>query len=366
MVGAERPDLVVIGPEIPLACGVVDALEADGVRVFGPTRAAARLESSKAFAKEFMQRWRIPTAAYSVCGSVAEVREKQAGFPARMVVKADGLAAGKGVILCETHAEAVAAAEDLFGGRLLEVAAESVVLEEMLEGPEISYFALCDGERAVTLGFAQDHKRVGEGDTGPNTGGMGAYSTDGLVSAETAEWLHGNVAQRVVDGMKAEGTPFQGVLFTGLMMTASGPRVLEFNTRFGDPETEALLLRLDCDLVDLLEAAVEGRLTRDLVRLKPGAAACVIAASAGYPGAYSSGKVISGLDAVAEDVEVFHAGTARREGQIVTAGGRVLAVSATGASLDEVLRRIYSALEGIEFEGMQFRRDIGWRAFGKG
>ena len=365
LVRAEAPDLVVVGPEIPLAAGVVDALKSAGVRVFGPVRGAAQLESSKAFAKEFMQRWGIPTAAYKVCGSVAEVRTALEGFPERVVVKADGLAAGKGVVLCSTHQEAVAAAEDLFGGGLLGSAAESVVLEEMLEGPEISYFAICDGKRAVTLGFAQDHKRVGEGDTGPNTGGMGAYSTDDLVTAEEAAWLHGHVGQRVVDGMRAEGIPFQGVLFTGLMMTPDGPNVLEFNTRFGDPETEALLLRLDCDLVGLLEAAAQGNLREGAVRLKAGASACVVLASGGYPGVYGSGKVISGLDDVAAGVEVFHAGTAQRDGELVTAGGRVLAVSATGSTLEDVLRRIYAAVAGISFDGMQYRRDIGWRALGR-
>jgi len=365
LVRAEPPDLVVVGPEIPLAAGVVDALRAAGVPVFGPVRAAAQLESSKAFAKGFMQRWGIPTAAYKVCRSVAEVRTALADFPDRVVVKADGLAAGKGVVLCSTHQEAVAAAEDLFGGGLLGSATESVVLEEMLEGPEVSYFAICDGERAVTLGFAQDHKRVGEGDTGPNTGGMGAYSTDDLITAEEAAWLHGHVGQRVVDGMRAEGIPFQGVLFTGLMMTPDGPNVLEFNTRFGDPETEALLLRLDCDLVGLLEAAAQGNLREGAVRLMPGASACVVLASGGYPGAYGSGKVISGLDDVAAGVEVFHAGTAQRNGELVTAGGRVLAVSATGSTLEDVLRRIYAAVAGISFDGMQYRRDIGWRALGR-
>jgi phosphoribosylamine--glycine ligase len=365
LVQAEGPNLVVIGPEIPLAAGVVDALEAEGVPVFGPSRAAAQLESSKAFAKEFMRRWGIPTAAYAVCGSVAEVRSALTGFPPEVVVKADGLAAGKGVILCQTHEEAVTAAEDLFGGGLLGEVAEKVVLEEMLVGPEISYFAICDGESAVTLGFAQDHKRIGEGDTGPNTGGMGAYSTDDLVTAEEAAWLHEKVGQRVVDGMRAEGMPFRGVLFTGVMMTADGPKVLEFNTRFGDPETEALLLRLDCDLVGLLEDAVRGTLRGDAVRLKPGVAACVVLASGGYPGAYGSGKVILGLESVAAGVEVFHAGTARLDGELVTAGGRVLAVSAVGSTLQDVLTRIYGAVAGISFDGMQYRRDIGWRALGR-
>ena len=365
LVDREQPEFVVIGPEVPLAAGVVDALEGSGVRVFGPTRAAAQLESSKAFAKDFMRRHAIPTAAYAVCRSVDEVRTALGGFASRVVVKADGLAAGKGVVMCETHAEALAAAQEMFDGGLLGAAVESLVLEEMLDGPEVSFFAICDGTSAVTLGFAQDHKRVGEGDTGPNTGGMGAYSTDDLVTGEMAEWLRVQVSQRVVDGMRAEGAPFRGVLFTGLMMTPDGPRVLEFNTRFGDPETEALMLRLDTDLLEILEAAAEGRIAGMQVRLKPGASACVVAASAGYPGKYSSGKLISGWASVPEGVEVFHSGTALKEGEIVTAGGRVLAVAAKAADLRGALGRIYEALAEIQFEGMQFRRDIGWRALEK-
>jgi phosphoribosylamine--glycine ligase len=362
LVAAEVPGLVVIGPEVPLAAGVVDALQALGVPVFGPTRAAAQLESSKGFAKEFMGRWGIPTAAYAVCASVADVKEALQRFGRQVVVKADGLAAGKGVVMCESHEEALTAAEEMFGGSLLGSAVESLVLEEMLTGPEVSYFAICDGEKAETLAFAQDHKRVGEGDTGPNTGGMGAYSTDDLVTAETAAWMQKSVAQRVVDGMKAEGTPFAGVLFTGFMMTPDGPKVLEFNTRFGDPETEAVMLRLNTDLCELLLAAVEGRVADVPVKLKAGASACVIVASGGYPGKYVSGKAISGLDSVPDGVEVFHAGTALRGREMVTAGGRVLAVSATGGNLQEALGKIYGALGGIQFEGMQFRRDIGWQA----
>ena len=361
LVRREAPGLVVVGPEVPLAAGVVDALLTAGVKVFGPTQAAAQLESSKGFAKDFMGRWGIPTAAYAVCASAAEAQAKLARFGPRVVVKADGLAAGKGVVMCESHADAVAAAGEMFGGAL-GVTVEAVVVEEMLEGPEVSYFAICDGERAVTLGFAQDHKRIGEGDTGPNTGGMGAYSTDGLVPAETVAWMLESVAQRVVDGMKAEGMAFQGVLFTGFMMTAEGPKVLEFNTRFGDPETEALMLRLETDLCELLEAAVAGRVGEVPVRLKAGASACVIAASGGYPGKYGSGKVIAGLEAVPAGVEVFHAGTALKDGEMVTAGGRVLAVSAAGGDLREALGKVYGAMERIGFEGMVFRRDIGWRA----
>ncbi len=365
LVEQEKPALVVVGPEIPLAVGVVDALEAMGVPVFGPTKAAAELESSKGFAKEFMRRWEIPTAAYAVCHSTDIVRGALAKFPGQVVVKADGLAAGKGVVLCETHSEAVVAAEEMFSGALLGDRVESVVVEEMLTGPEVSFFAICDGASAIALAAAQDHKRIGEGDTGPNTGGMGAYSTDDLISAETSAWMLG-VAQKVVDGMKAEGTPFAGVLFTGFMMTPDGPKVLEFNTRFGDPETEAIMLRLETDLVDILEAVVEKRVGEITVKLKPGASVCVIAASAGYPGKYVGGKEIRGLDIVADGVEVFHAGTALKDGVIVTAGGRVLAVTAAGADLSEALSMVYGAMVGISFEGMQYRRDIAWRALGDG
>ncbi len=355
----ERADLVVIGPEVPLAAGVVDALQTRGVRVFGPTRAAAMLETSKAFAKEFMRRWDIPTAAYAVCGTVDLVRGALEKFGEGAVVKADGLAAGKGVVLCETQDEAIDAAEEMFSGELLGASVESVVIEEMLDGPEVSFFAICDGTKAVALAAAQEHKRIGEGDTGANTGGMGAYSTDELISPEMTQWLLEHVAQRVVDGMRQEGTPFAGMLFIGLMMTGHGPKVLEFNTRFGDPETEAILLRLDTDLLDILEAAVDGRVGSLEIRLKPGASACVIAASEGYPGKYAVGKVIAGLDRVGNGVEVFHAGTAVRDDEIVTAGGRVLAVTAAGHDLKSSLDKVYAALREISFEGMQYRRDIG-------
>ena len=365
LVEQEAPELVIVGPEIPLAAGVVDALRQGGYKVFGPTQAAAQLESSKGFAKDFMGRWGIPTAAYAVCRSVDEVTLALERFAPRVVVKADGLAAGKGVVMCESHGEALAAAREMFDGALLGAAVESLVLEETLEGSEVSFFSVCDGQSAITLGFAQDHKRIGEGDTGPNTGGMGAYSTDNLVPPEMAEWLRLHVGQRVVDGMRAEGTPFCGILFTGLMMTPIGPKVLEFNTRFGDPETEALMLRLETDLVEILEAAVAGRVGQVVIRLRPGASVCVIAASGGYPGGYSSGKPIAGLDSVPAGVQVFHAGTALKDGAVITAGGRVLAVAASGDDLVEALAQVYKALEEIRFDGMQYRRDIGWRALSR-
>ena len=362
LVERETPDLVVVGPEVPLAAGIVDALEGRGVQVFGPTRAAAQLESSKSFAKEFMKRWQIPTAAYALCHSVADVRAALARFAPDVVVKADGLAAGKGVILCRSHAEALQAAEAMFSGALLGETIGSVVLEEMLAGPEISFFSISDGRTAKTLAFAQDHKRVGEGDTGPNTGGMGAYSTDDLVSDKMAEWLHVHVAQKVVDGMAAEDVPFRGVLFTGLMMTSDGPRVLEFNTRFGDPETEAILLRLDTPLIEILTAAVEDRIAALEIRLQPGASACVIAASGGYPGKYASGKIITGLEQIPAGIEVFHAGTVRTDNDVLTAGGRVLAVAAAETTLSAALAKVYRALDQIHFESMHYRKDIGWQA----
>ncbi|HEY5055991.1 MAG TPA: phosphoribosylamine--glycine ligase [Acidobacteriaceae bacterium] len=374
---AEKPELVVVGPELPLSLGLVDELERRGMRVFGPTKAAARLETSKAFAKQFMQRNQIPTAAYAVCTTLDEVRKELKRFSVPVVVKADGLAAGKGVVICATHEEAEQAAAEMFSGALLGTAEREVVIEEFLEGEEVSYFALCDGRHAVSLAAAQDHKRVGEGDTGPNTGGMGAYTADGLVSAEMMEWLRVNIAQRVVDEMAAEDTPFQGILFCGMMMSPRGPMVLEFNTRFGDPETEAILVRLETDIAEMFGAAIDGRANEVAVRIRAGASVCVIAASGGYPGKYAQGLPIAGLDAAAahQDVVVFHAGTALSEetgtdGAAVTAGGRVLAVTAvadaSGPAMKSALVKAYGAMAKISFEGMQYRRDIGWRALRDG
>lgn len=366
LVAQEQPGLVVIGPEVPLALGLVDQLQKRNVRVFGPTADAAQLESSKAFAKEFMRRWEIPTAAYAVCRNLEEVERELRDFAPQVVVKADGLAAGKGVIMCESHLDAIAAAGQLFDGNVTGEPIAQLVLEETLTGPEISFFAVCDGRRAATLGFAQDHKRMGEGDTGPNTGGMGAYSTDTLIPPDVADWLLRNVAQKVVDGMASDGTPFVGILFCGMMLTSTGPQVLEFNTRFGDPETQAILLRLDTDLLTILEAAISGQIGTFPVRLRRGASACIIAASAGYPGAYEQGKPITGLPTVEhEGLQVFHSGTAEKNGQIVTAGGRVLGVTAVAITLEEALAKAYGALQTISFEGMQYRRDIGWRALNR-
>jgi phosphoribosylamine---glycine ligase len=361
----EQPALTVVGPELPLSVGLVDELTKRGFRVFGPTQAAAQLETNKAFAKEFMVRNDIPTAAHAVCTTFDNVREELPRFSVPVVVKASGLAAGKGVVICNTHLEAEQTAEQMFSGVLLGAAEQEVVLEEFLTGEELSFFALCDGTHAIEIASAQDHKRVGEGDTGPNTGGMGAYSTDGIATPAMRSWLLRNVAQKTVDGMKSEGTPFKGILFCGIMMTPRGPMVLEFNTRFGDPETEAILLRLETDIVDLFNASIDGTANQLMIKMRPGASVCVIAASGGYPGKYASGKVISGLnaaDTTNEDVAVFHSGTALKDGQLVTAGGRVLAVSAVAPDLQTALDKAYGELAKISFDGMQFRRDIGHRA----
>jgi phosphoribosylamine--glycine ligase len=283
-----------------------------------------------------------------------------------VVVKASGLAAGKGVVICETHLQAEQAAAQMFSGVLLGTAETEVVLEEFLTGEELSFFALCDGTHAIEIASAQDHKRIGEGDTGPNTGGMGAYSTDGIATPAMRQWLLRNIAQKTVDGMKSEDTPFKGVLFCGIMMTPRGPMVLEFNTRFGDPETEAILLRLETDIVDLFNASVDGTANQLTITMRPGASVCIIAASGGYPGKYASGKPITGLpgaiDSLREEVVVFHAGTAIKDGRFVTAGGRVLAISAVAPDLQTALDKAYAELAKISFEGMQFRRDIGHRA----
>jgi phosphoribosylamine--glycine ligase len=361
---AEQPGLTIVGPELPLSLGVVDALQERGLRVFGPTRAAAKLESSKAFAKRFLQRHKIPTANYAVCTTSAELEKAVDIFHPPIVVKADGLAAGKGVIICPSRRIALEAAQDLFSGKLLGEAEQKVIVEEFLEGDEISFLCLSDGKHVVPLAPAQDHKRIGEGDTGPNTGGMGVYSTDAMLEPGMKEWILRHIAEPTVRGMAEEETPFTGVLYCGLMMTARGPQVLEFNARFGDPETQAILLRLECDLVDALEASIDGRLAETRLRWTPGASACVVASSTGYPGSYKTGFSITGLADAARvpGVEIFHSGSALAGNQLVTAGGRVLGVTATAPSLEEALARAYQAMAEIHFEGMYYRRDIGYRA----
>jgi phosphoribosylamine--glycine ligase len=359
-----RPDLTIIGPELPLQLGVVDEFARRGWPVFGPTKAAAQLETSKSFAKEFMQRHRIPTAHYAICTCGADVKDALARFSAPVVVKADGLAAGKGVVMCQTRDEATVAAAEMLSGKMVGEAGARVVIEECLQGDEISFLVLSDGERVAALVAAQDHKRAGDGDTGPNTGGMGAYSFPALLDEQMTQWLLHHVAQPVVDGMKAEGAEYKGILYCGLMMTARGPMVLEFNCRFGDPETQPILMRMDSDLVEAIEASIEGRVSDGDFRWSRDASVCVVMASGGYPGTIEVGKRISGLDeaGMVEGVKVFHAGTSTRDGAYYTSGGRVLGVTARAADLKSAVDRAYQAAAKIKFDGAHYRKDIAARA----
>jgi phosphoribosylamine--glycine ligase len=362
-----RPDLTVVGPELPLTLGVADEFTRRKWPVFGPTKAAAQLEWSKSFAKEFLQRHRIPTAPYAICESVEEVREALGHFHPPVVVKADGLAAGKGVVIAADKEEAASAAAEMLSGRMVGEAGARVVLEECLKGDELSFLVLSDGERVAPLVAAQDHKRVGDGDTGPNTGGMGAYSTAEIVDGTMRDWLVHHIAKPVVAGMKAEGAEYKGVLYCGLMMTARGPMVLEFNCRFGDPETQPILMRLESDLVEALEASIEGRVSEGDFKWSQDASVCVVMASGGYPGTFEVGKKISGLDEAGaiDGVKAFHAGTVKRGGDFFTAGGRVLGVSARADSLESAVGRAYEACEKIRFDGAHYRKDIAARALKK-
>jgi phosphoribosylamine--glycine ligase len=359
-----QPDLTVVGPELPLMLGVVDEFTRRGWRTFGPTKTAARLETSKSFAKEFLQRHRIPTAHYAICNSMEEVRANLHHFHPPLVVKADGLAAGKGVVIAKTKDEASAVASEMLSGKMLGEAGARVVLEEFLQGDELSFLVVSDGERVAPLVAAQDHKRVGDGDTGPNTGGMGAYTTPTIIDDQMRDWLVNHVARPVVAGMKAEGAEFKGVLYCGLMMTARGPMVLEFNCRFGDPETQPILMRMESDLVEAIEASIDGRTSDGDFKWSSDSAVCVVLASGGYPGAYEAGKKIIGLEQAAkiDSVKVFHAGTSGRDGGFYTSGGRVLGVTARAADLPKAVNAAYQAVSTIGFEGIHFRKDIAARA----
>jgi phosphoribosylamine--glycine ligase len=362
-----RPDLTVIGPELPLQLGVVDELTRRGFRVFGPTKAAARLESSKSFAKEFLQRHRIPTAHYAICNSVDDIHKALPHFHTPLVVKADGLAAGKGVVICKSKEETTTVASEMLSGKMLGEAGTRVVVEECLQGEELSFLVISDGERVAPLVAAQDHKRVGDGDTGPNTGGMGAYSTKNIVDEQMRNWLVQHIARPVVAGMKAEGAEYKGVLYCGLMMTARGPMVLEFNCRFGDPETQPIVMRMESDLAEALEASIEGRVSDGDFRWSNDASVCVVMASGGYPGTFDVGKKIIGLEEAGkiEGVKVFHAGTTKHDGGYFTAGGRVLGVTARAADLKTAVDRAYDGVSRIKFEGAQYRKDIAARALKK-
>jgi phosphoribosylamine--glycine ligase len=359
-----RPDLTVVGPELPLQIGVVDEFTKRGWPVFGPTKAAAQLETSKSFAKEFMQRHHIPTAHYAICNSQGEVKDALSRFGGSVVVKADGLAAGKGVAMCKNKDEAMTAAGEMLTGKMVGDAGARVVLEECLQGDELSFLILSDGERVAPLVAAQDHKRVGDGDTGPNTGGMGAYSYSGLLDKQMTHWLLQHIAIPVVEGMKAEGMEYKGILYCGLMMTARGPQVLEFNCRFGDPETQPILMRLESDLLEAIEASVEGRVSDGDFRWSSDPSVCVVMASGGYPGTIEVGKQITGIeDANAlNGVKVFHAGTSARDGEYYTSAGRVLGVTARAADLKSAVNGAYEAVNKIRFDGAHYRTDIAARA----
>jgi phosphoribosylamine--glycine ligase len=356
-------DFVVVGPEGPLCAGVVDDLEAAGIRAFGPSRAAARLEGSKSFTKDLCRSAGIPTAAYERFRTADQAKAYARACGAPIVVKADGLAAGKGVVVAESLAEAEAAIDMILGGGLGEAGAE-LVIEEFLEGEEASFFALCDGETAIALASAQDHKRAFDGDKGPNTGGMGAYSPAPIVDAAMSARVMDEIVLPTLRAMKAMGAPYKGVLFAGLMITAEGPKLIEYNVRFGDPECQVLMLRLMSDLVPALLASRDGVLKSLDLRWHPEAALTVVMAAQGYPGPYAKGSVIEGLDeaAAVEGVEIFHAGTKHEGSRIVANGGRVLNVSALGKTVREARTRAYEAISRIRWPQGFCRRDIGWRA----
>ncbi|MFO7339763.1 MAG: phosphoribosylamine--glycine ligase [Lysobacteraceae bacterium] len=359
--------LTVVGPEVPLVAGVVDRFRAAGLRIFGPTAAAARLEGSKAFAKDFLKRHGIPTAFYEVHSEVEAALAYVRARGAPIVVKADGLAAGKGVVVAMTLEEAEAAVRDMLSGNAFGDAGARVVIEEFLEGEEASFIAMVDGRTALPMATSQDHKRVGDGDTGPNTGGMGAYSPAPVVTPEVHARIMREIVEPTVAGMAADGTPFTGFLYAGLMIAPDGaPKVIEFNVRFGDPETQPVMLRLDSDLVELVEAALDGRLHEIQARWNPQCALGVVMAARPYPEAPVTGETITGLDTVPADVKVFHAGTALDgEGRVVSAGGRVLCVTALGDSVSQARQRAYAGVAGIHWEHEFHRSDIGWRAIAR-
>ena len=354
-----KVDMAVIGPEVPLSMGITDLLNEAGIRVFGPDKNCSQLEGSKSFTKAFLKRHHIPTAGYR------EYTEKEAlkkdigifGYP--MVLKADGLAAGKGVVLAENYEEAEKAIEEMMGDRIFGDAADLIVVEECLRGIEASMLCFVDGRTIVPMESAQDYKRIFDGDKGPNTGGMGTYSPSLIFNDELKKEIDEKILQPTIRGFIEDGLDFHGVLFIGLMIGKDGPKVIEFNNRFGDPETQSVLMRLETDLADIFDACIDGTLDQIDIRWSDRREVCVVLASGGYPGSYEKGKVIRGLDDVDEDIVVFHAGTAEKDGQIVTSGGRVLGVTAVGATNDEARAKAFANVEKITFEGAQYRKDIG-------
>lgn len=370
-------DLAVIGPEVPLAMGIVDALEAKGIRTFGPNMKCARLEASKSFTKDFLDRHEIPTAGYREFTDKEELLENVGLYGYPMVLKADGLAAGKGVVIAENEKDAVAAIEEMMGERIFGAAADKIVVEEFLTGVEASMLCFVDENTIVPMESAQDYKRIFDGDKGPNTGGMGTYSPSLLFTPELEEQIRERILEPTLKGFQEDGLDFKGVLFIGLMLSEDGPKVIEFNNRFGDPETQSVLMRLDSDLLEIFMAVTENRLSDIEIRWKDERAVCVVLASGGYPGSYEKNKLIKGLDAVDDDVVVFHAGTRFapmpegskcasceddcdiKTGAVVTSGGRVLSVTAVGKTHEEARKKAYENAGRISFERMQYRSDIG-------
>ena len=357
-----KADLIFVGPEAPLVTGLVDELTRRGYLVAGPTRDAARLEGSKIFAKQFMQRHHIPTADFVACEDLASARAGLARWGGPVVIKADGLAAGKGVVVAADRAEAERALDAILSGKLVGEAGKKIVLEQRLIGEELSFLVLTDGTTALPLAPTQDHKRAYDDDRGPNTGGMGAYSDDGMVSSELHRRIMDEIVFPTLQGLRAEGMVYRGILYCGLMITADGPQVIEYNVRFGDPETQALLVRLETDLAELAAAAARGKLSAGPLAWKPGASVCVVACSEGYPGKYSTGRQIRGIEeAESPGVKIFHAGTAAEDHRLVTSGGRVLGITACGPDLASATRSAYQAAAKVHFEGIQYRRDIARR-----
>lgn len=360
-------DLAVIGPEVPLAMGIVDALEAEGVKTFGPNKKCAQLEASKAFTKSFLARHNIPTAGYKEYTDKESLLADVGIFGYPMVLKADGLAAGKGVVIAENEADAKAAIEEMMGDRVFGSAGDKVVVEEFLTGIEASMLCFVDEHTIIPMESAQDYKRIFDGDKGPNTGGMGTYSPSLVFNSELEERIRKEILDPTLEGFQKDGLDFKGVLFIGLMISKDGPKVIEFNNRFGDPETQSVLMRLDSDLVDIFMAVTENKLADIEIKWSDKRAVCVVLASGGYPGSYEKGKEITGLNKVDDDVVVFHAGTASQHicdenscrSAIVTSGGRVLGVTATGATHDEARAKAFDNVKRISFEGMQYRNDIG-------
>lgn len=365
----ERIDLTIVGPEDPLMKGVVDIFQEQDLKIFGPCAQAARLEGSKVFSKDLMHKYHIPTAAYQVFNDPEAAAEFACSFTDRgqpVVIKADGLAAGKGVIIAATSQEARQAVDEIMREKVFGEAGQSIVVEEFLQGEEVSVFALADGHKAVTLVAAQDHKRVFNNDEGPNTGGMGAYTHPPVYTSELHEIVDRTILQATVQAMEKEGCPYRGVLYAGLMITPDGPKVLEFNARFGDPETQVIMPVLDGDVLPLFEAVADGDLSCVEVKVRPDFCVCVVLASGGYPGEYDKGYLIKGLEDLSETTLVFHAGTAIKDGQLVTNGGRVMAITAWAESMEDALIDVYNQVEKINFTDIHYRTDIGKRALNRG